>query len=346
MTEVDVYSEAILEKIHALIKDCAGDPASFEGDLVGQIIQNALKLLSEGHDAGQLKVITRSVKEMRYAYRVFNHYKNSPCVSIFGSARTPEEHPDYIAAKSFSATIAKHGWMCITGGANGIMKAGLEGPPKESSFGLSIRLPFEVPTNTLIEGDPKLIVFRYFFTRKLMFMSHSHAMAAFPGGVGTLDELFEMLTLIQTGKSNIIPIVLVEGNGGNYWQAWRQYINDNLLKNGWISPEDERLYHVAPTPDDAVHHILKFYTRYHSSRYVKDILVIRLLSPLAEAQIAQLNDKYKRLVATGTIATCPPFPEETDHRELPRIAFHHTRNHFGLLRMLIDDINDFASTDL
>lgn len=341
MTEADVYNGPVLQKIQNLIEECGGDPASFEADLITQIIQNSLRLISAGYDIGQLKVITRSLKEMRHAYRVFNRYKNSPCISIFGSARTPENHPDYIAAKTFSALMVKHGWMCITGAANGIMKAGLEGAPKNSSFGLSIRLPFEVPTNTVIEGDPKLIIFRYFFTRKLMFMSHSHALAAFPGGVGTLDELFEMLTLIQTGKTNVIPIVLVEGLGGNYWQEWQRYINDHLLKNGWISPEDERLYYLAADPEDAVRHVIKFYSRYHSSRYIKDILVIRLQSALSEDQIQVLNEKYKKLIASGMIAPSGAFLEETDHLNLPRLAFHHTRNHFGVLRMLIDDINAF-----
>lgn len=339
MAEADVYNGPVLEKIHSLIESCGADPASFEADLITQIIQNSLRLISGGYDIGQLKVITRSLKEMRYAYRIFNRYKNRPCISIFGSARTPENHPDYAAAKTFSALMAKDGWMCITGAANGIMKAGLEGAPKDSGFGLSIRLPFEVPTNTVIAGDPKLIIFRYFFTRKLMFMSHSHALAAFPGGVGTLDELFEMLTLIQTGKTNVIPIVLVEGEGGSYWQEWRQYMQENLLKNGWISPEDERLYYLAAGPEDAVEHVLKFYSRYHSSRYVKDMLVIRLQSRLQDQQIEILNKKYKKLIASGKIESSPPFPEETDHLDLPRLAFQHTRNHFGLLRMLIDDIN-------
>jgi len=327
--------------IKELIKKGGGDPESFEGGLVTQIVETALKLMKEGHDVGQLKVITRSIKEMRYAYRVFNQYKEGPCISIFGSARTPEDHPDYLAAKTFSTEMAKNGWMCITGAANGIMKASIEGPKKELSFGLSIRLPFEAPSNTVIEGDPKLIFFRYFFTRKLMFMSHSHAMAAFPGGFGTLDELFEMLTLIQTGKANIIPIVLVEGEGGVYWQQWRRYINDNLLDNHWISPEDVNLFFIADDPESAVQHILKFYSRYHSSRYVKDIFVIRLKDPLSQQQIDRLNEKYSALVSDGNITQSGPLQGETDHLELPRLIFHHTRRDFGLLRQMIDEINEF-----
>jgi len=341
MNTPDVRDEKVLEAIHDLIRLCGGDPGQFSMELITQMIQNSLKMIQEGQDTGQLKLMSRSLKEMRYAYRVFNQYKGSRCISIFGSARTPEDHPDYLAAKKFSAAIAVHGWMCITGAANGIMKAGLEGLERESSFGLSIRLPFEVPTNTYIEGDAKHIFFRYFFTRKLMFMSHSDALAAFPGGFGTMDELFEMLTLLQTGKANIVPVVLIEGENGNYWNHWQEYVKHQLFNNGWISPEDEHLYYIAKSPDDAVDHIQKFYRRYHSSRYVKDVLVMRITEPLTPQQLGLLNIKYKHLIATGTIQAVPPFPEEVDYLELPRLAFHHTHRDFGLLRALIDDINEF-----
>lgn len=341
MPETDIYEDKTLTSIHELISSCGGDPSTLDGELATQIIQTALRLITENHDTGQIKVITRAVKEMRYAYSIFNRYKAAPCVSIFGSARTPEDHPDYLLAKAFSAAIAQQGWMCMTGAANGIMKAGLEGPKIESTFGLSIRLPFEAASNTVIEGDPKLIIFRYFFTRKLMFMSHSNAMAAFPGGFGTLDELFEMMTLMQTGKANIIPIVLLEGSPGSYWKSWQQYVYDSLLDNGWISPEDLGFFHYASSIDDAVQHILKFYHRFHSSRYVKDILVIRLRTALPQRQVESLNQKFKRLFASGSIETSAPLPEETDHLELPRLIFHHTRKDFGLLRMLIDDLNAF-----
>ena len=339
MGEIERQEKQADPEVVAFLRTVGGDPDSYEGQLIAQIIETALRLMKEKHDLGQLKVISRSIKEMRYAYNIFNRYKEGPCISIFGSARTPEDHPDYLAAKEFSTLMAKQGWMCITGGANGIMKAGLDGSQKEQSFGLSIRLPFETTANTVIEGDPKLIFFRFFFTRKLMFMSHSHALAAFPGGYGTLDELFEMLTLIQTGKGNIIPIVLIEGKGGSYWEEWRRYIHNNLLDNRWISPEDDHLYYLAPTTEDAVQHILKFYSRYHSSRYVMDQLVIRLLSPLTEQQVDVLNEQFGSLVAAGKMAMSPPLPDESDHLELPRLVFTHTKNHFGRLRLLIDAIN-------
>lgn len=341
MDTADRNEEHIQDVIQELIALCGEPPDTFEGELVAQMIETSLKLLREGHDAGQLKLITRTLKEMRYAYRVFNKYKESRCISIFGSARTPEDHPDYIAAKYFSAKISEKGWMCITGAANGIMKAGLEGPKRESSFGLSIRLPFEIPTNSVIEGDPKLIIFRYFFTRKLMFLSHSDAVAVFPGGFGTLDELFEVLTMIQTGKTLIIPIVLIEGKNGVYWKHWKDYVDNHLLKNGWIGTKDEHLYHIASSEEEAVQHILKFYKRYHSSRYVKDLLVIRLWEPLSDNQLNLLNQKFEEIIQKGKIEASAPLPEETDHLDLPRIVFHHKRQDFALLRLLIDQINDF-----
>lgn len=338
----DVNDESIVRGIENLIEQCGKSPESFEADLVKQMIQTSLRLMLEGHDTGQLKLITRALKEMRYAYNIFNlHKKESRCISIFGSARTPEHHPDYLAAKSFGGEIARKGWMCITGAAEGIMKAGHEGSTPESGFGLSIRLPFETVSASLMEGDPKLIIFRYFFTRKLMFLSHSDAVAVFPGGFGTLDELFEVLTLIQTGKTAIIPIVLVEGVDGQYWRNWEDYLEKYIFANGWVSPEDKNFYYIAFSEQDAVQHVLKFYRRYHSSRYVKNLLVIRLLSPLSKTQVAALEKKFASLIQSGGMEISGPLPEENDFLELPRLIFYHNRKNYGLLREMIDAINEF-----
>lgn len=317
------------------------EPNSFKSEMVAQQIETSLRMLIEGHEVWQIKLITRAIKEMRYAYHIFNQYPVGRRISIFGSARTPEDHPDYHAAKEFSYLLAKHHWSCITGAAHGIMKAGLEGHKPEHSFGLSIRLPFETPAPAFFDGNAKLINFRYFFTRKLIFMSHSDAVGIFPGGFGTFDEMFEILTLMQTGRSQIIPVVLMEGTSRNYWIDWQQYVRDNLLKNGWISPDDEYFYHIASSVTAGVEHILHFYKRYHSYRYVRDLLVIRLLSPLTQEQVDVLNEQFKGLVSTGKMEMAlSPLPEEEDHPELPRLIFHHTRNDFGLLRRLIDAIND------
>lgn len=339
MDDADVIDDKILPLINELIQESGGVENSFEADLIRQQIQNSLKLLTEGHNTGQLKLMTRALKEMRYAYRIFNDYPDSRRVSIFGSARTPEDHPEYKAAEEFSRALAKHGWMCITGAANGIMKAGMAGISQDNRFGLSIRLPFEVPTNHFLAGDPKLIHFRYFFTRKLMFMSHSDAVAVFPGGYGTMDELFEMLTLIQTGKGAIVPIVLLEGQEGVYWDHWDTYVRTNLLKGGRIGVEDRSFYYIAPSIDKAIDHIEQFYRKYHSSRYVKELCVIRLKSPLSEKSIDFLNEKFSRLVRSGKIEMSGALAEEHELLELPRLVFHHTRADFSLLRQMIDQIN-------
>jgi uncharacterized protein (TIGR00730 family) len=334
-------SSDFAQVIDELISLTGMDMQSLEADLIAQMISNCLRMANENFDRGQLKLMTRAFKEMRYAYHVFNEYRISRCISIFGSARISESHPDYQLAKSFSSVMAAKGWVCMTGAADGIMRAGLEGAGKDASFGLSIRLPFEQSMNALLAGDPKLINFNYFFTRKLMFLSHSDALAAFPGGVGTLDELFEAITLMQTGKSNIVPLVLLEAERGHYWQSWEHYLQNNLLAGGYINSEDQFLYYRAPGVQEAVDHILHFYRRFHSSRYVKDTLVIRLVSPLATQELALLNDEFENLVRAGKIEVTEPFPEEDDHLELPRICFQHSRQSFGLLRAMIDRINSF-----
>lgn len=342
MTKLDIDDASVVQAIQTLMSSVGEAQDSLEKELVTQLIQTSLKLYADKHDVGQLKLMTKALKEMRYAYRIFNQYPGSQRISIFGSARTPENHPDYDTAKMFSNLMAQRGWMCITGGANGIMKAGIEGSEKEASFGLSIKLPFEIPTNAVIAGDPKLIIFRYFFTRKLMFMSHSDAIAVFPGGFGTMDEIFEVLTLIQTGKTNPLPLVLLEGENGCYWNHWEDYVQQQLLRSGWICQEDTKLYYKAPSVEKACEHIHHFYKRYHSQRYVKEFLVIRLKEELTKDQIHQLNTLYgKTLVKSGEIFACTPFPEETDSLDLPRLAFIHNRQHFGTLRLLIDQINNF-----
>jgi uncharacterized protein (TIGR00730 family) len=339
---VRVDDEQTVEQINDLVRSVGGDPGTFEGRLISQLVQTSLKLIPDGHDTGQIKLINSALKEMRYAYRVFNRYRGTQKISIFGSARTPEGHPDYLAAREFSRAISQRGWMAITGAGDGIMKAGHEGPQREGSFGLSIRLPFETTANTVIEGDPKLINFRYFFTRKLMFLSHADAVAVFPGGFGTQDELFEALTLVQTGKSNIVPIVMIEGAEGVYWQHWEQYLRKNLLENGWISKDDPSIYHVTTDIDDAVEHIVRFYRVYHSSRYVRDTFVIRMMQDLTDEQVELLNEEFSTLVRAGRLVRTSALEEEEDHLDLPRIAFEHTRRDFGLMRRLIDRINSFA----
>jgi uncharacterized protein (TIGR00730 family) len=343
---------SIRDRLESLVRDAgrvSGDDSALAGRRrrhVEELAGTALKLLGDGLDVGQVKLLELALKELRRSFRLFNRYRGVRKVSIFGSARTPENHPDYHAAREFGRLMAAESWMAITGAGDGIMKAGHEGPTREASFGLSIRLPFETNANTVIAGDDKLLSFRYFFTRKLMFVSQSDAVAVFPGGFGTMDELFEVLTLIQTGKSPIVPIVLVEGSDDDgkprgYWKRWEFGVVENLLSQGWISAEDPGLYEFASSPADAVQRILRFYHRYHSSRYVEDHLVIRLKRPLTDAQVAELDREFRPLVKTGSIEQTGVLEGEEEHHTLPRLRFHFAKRGFGMLRRLIDRINGF-----
>lgn len=345
----------IQERIRELIEDVAPRPDEYDARLVRELITTSLKLIPDGRDRGELKLLTTALKEMRYAYRVFGQYADAHKVTIFGSARTPPDHPDYKAAVLFSRLMAERGWMVITGAGDGIMRAGHEGPGRAASFGVAIRLPFETTANDIIADDEKLIHFRYFFTRKLMFLSQAEAVVCFPGGFGTLDETFETLTLVQTGKASMIPIVFVEGEpteghtvaGGDadlaiagYWQGCKRFIDHQLMSRGWISPDDDYLFYIAKDPADAADHIQQFYRNYHSSRYVRDNIVIRLRKRIADADIARLAEEFKPLLKSGTMRMGAPLSQEEDHLDLPRLIFHHTRRNYGLIRLLIDRIND------
>ena len=307
--------------------------------LAAQLAAVASKMIEDGADLGQLKLVAAAAKEMRHAYRVFNRFSGVPKASIFGSARTPTTHPDYIAAREFGSLIAAEGWMAITGAGGGIMKAGHEGPKREASFGLSINLPFETNANEVILGDSKLINFRYFFTRKLIFVSQADAFAIFPGGFGTQDELFEALTLVQTGKSPIVPIVLLEGEGGDYWRNWASHLRHDLLRHGWISPEDMDLFRICATAQEAVEEITSFYRVYHSSRMVGPRLVLRLKHEIAPIHLEALREEFSPLLAEGGFEQSAMLEGEVQFPELPRLHFVHNRRHFGLLRRMIDRIN-------
>ena len=315
-------------------------------DLIADVISTALKLGRDGATRGELKVLASAIKEMRYAFKVFAAYRDTPKVSVFGSARTPPTDPTYKAAEDFSRLISEVGWMVITGAGGGIMEAGHGGAGREKSFGVAIRLPFEQTTNPHIEADPKLINFKYFFTRKLMFVKEAKAVCLLAGGFGTLDEGFEVLTLIQTGKASPMPVVLLDAPGHGYWKAWQEYVKEHLLKNRLISAEDLHLYHLTESPQDAVRHILHFYKRYHSSRFVRDRMVLRMSSPLPEGGIERLNEEFRDILVgpDGRIEAATAFPEEANEsehlRSLPRLALPFNRRSLGRLRQMIDRIND------
>lgn len=313
--------------------------------LIETMIATALRLGRDQAETGELKLIASAIKELRYSYRVFRPWKHRPKISIFGSARTPEDHPDYEAAREFGRLMGEAGWMSITGAGDGIMKAGHEGPGQERSFGLRIRLPFETTANEVIAQDPKLINFRYFFTRKVMFVTHSRAIAALPGGFGTMDELFEALTLIQTGKSHPMPIVLLEGEGGTYWPRWLSFVREELLDNGWISENDLSLVEIANSPEDAVNRVVGFYRNYQSSRYVGDRFVIRLRRAPDPDFIRSLEEEFGNLAVDGRFSVGEALSAETIDLHLPRLHYHSRRRDFGTVRNLIDRLNEVPVRD-
>jgi uncharacterized protein (TIGR00730 family) len=330
----------LIEQIDALVAAVGSDPQGFEGQLVREMVQTCLRLVRDGADTGELKLIGRSLKELRYALKVFRPYADVRKISIFGSARTPMDHPHYLAAVQFSRLISQAGWMVITGAGDGIMKAGHGGAGRDASFGVAIRLPFETNANDIIVGDDKLITFRYFFTRKLLFVKEAQAVALFPGGFGTHDEGFEVLTLIQTGKAPLVPIVMVDAPGGDYWTQWNRYVHEHLLAAKLISPQDLALYHVTDDPADAARHVLNFYRNYHSQRYVGDEQVFRLHRALTDAQLDTLNEEFADLIVEGRMKQSPAaLAGEDDHPSLPRLHWLYTKRDYGRLRQLIDRIN-------
>jgi uncharacterized protein (TIGR00730 family) len=333
-----------LQAVHELAAPLIHELASLpNGDLVGEIIANALKLLRDDTNRGDIKLIDKSFKELRYALKVFAPYRDLRKVSIFGSARTLESHSDYRQAAAFGKAMTAAGWQVITGAGGGIMAAGHGGAGADPSFGLAIRLPFEQKTNPFIENDPKLINFKYFFTRKLMFVRSSHAIALFPGGFGTMDEGFEVLTLVQTGKAVPMPIVFVDSPGGDFWQGWQHYVQHHLLARKLIGPDDLHLYKVTDSVDEAVREVRHFYSNFHSVRYARDEIIIRLHRRPTDAQLAEISEKFADIKTRRDFRLTEALPVERDETALAhlhRLVFSFNRRDHGRLRMLIDYLND------
>ena len=339
-----VIGDPILEqKINELVE--AAGAESDNVDLIAEIVTTALKLHRDAADRGDLKLLNTALKEMRYSMLVFSRHRETPKVTIFGSARTDSDDPNYKLAMEFARIMAEErSWGVITGAGPGIMEAGNEGAGRDASFGVNIRLPFESDANPHIDDD-RLINFKYFFTRKLGFVKESHAFALFPGGFGTMDETFELLTLIQTGKSDLHPIVLIEPEGNSYWEGWQTFVEQNLVKRGMISPEDVHLYTVTSDPQAAADEICRFYANYQSQRYVKGILVLRLNLAPNEAQLLALNEEFADLLVDGEITVIPATESEigdADAVDAARVALHFDRRSFGRLRRLIDALNDLV----
>lgn len=313
--------------------------------LIQQALATIVRLAGSEIDRLDWKILSASLQDMEQGFGLFHTYRHVRKITIFGSARTSPESPEYRIAANFARRVTQLGFMVMTGGGGGIMQAGNEGAGRENSFGLNIRLPFEQEANSFIQGDPKLINFKYFFTRKLFLLRESDAVALFPGGFGTQDEAFECMTLSQTGKFGPVPLVLIDRPGGDYWQAWSDYIHKHLVQQGLISPEDPSLYTVTDNLDVACDAITRFYQVYHSSRYVREKLVIRLKTGLSDADVEQLNADFSDILVKGRIEKSQALPQEAQDEtaELPRLVLYFNQRDLGRLYQMIAMINDLGT---
>ncbi len=312
------------------------------GELVDRIKESADKLARDGSSRGDLKLLSRALRELRYGFKVFAPYRRHRKVTVFGSARTPESAPAYAQAVAFGQAMARHDWLVLTGAASGIMEAGHRGAGRQHSMGLNILLPFEQDANPIIAGDTKLVHMKYFFTRKVMFVKECDAVVCLPGGFGTLDEALEVLTLLQTGKRDMVPLVLLDEPGGNYWRAFHRFLVDHLLQDGMISAQDLSIYRLTDDCTTAVDEILGFFRVYHSMRFVRQKLVLRLADRPTTETMTEIQTEFRDILQEGDFALSPALPEERDEPELAhmdRLVFHFDRRSHGRLRQLIDRLN-------
>jgi len=333
-----LHNQAANRLIQELL-DAIGAPPDRRG-FYQQLLTTVLKLEEDGALSGDLKITNAALKELRYAYKVFAPYREVRKVTVFGSARTGRDEAAAIAARHFGHRMVEEGWMVVTGAGAGIMGAAQEGAGGDQSFGLNIRLPFEQEANPWIASDPKLITFKYFFTRKLFLVKEASAAALFPGGLGTMDETFELLTLIQTGKSTAIPMVLVEVGSQPYWRTWDAWIRATLVERGLIEPDDTTIYRIVDTVEDAVREITGFYRVYHSARIVGDNLVFRLKKVLDESHIAEIQRRFDDILKGPADQAPGPVEQElNEYPELPRLILPFNRTSYSRLRQLIDFVN-------
>ena len=312
-------------------------------DQYAGILRTLLKLAQDNAGRGDLKILNRSLQELRHAFRIFAPYRNTRKVTIFGSARVQESDPYYHLARSVGQALAQAGFMVITGAGPGVMQAGHEGAGRDKSFGVNIRLPSAQDANSFIRDDPKLMNFHFFFTRKLMFVKEADAVMIFPGGFGTQDELFEAITLAQTGKSRLTPIILMDLPDGTYWSRWQEFLRDDVMSRGYISERETGLFTILTSADAAVEEIARFYRNFHSYRFVKQNLVIRLNHAPTPALIDRLSRDFADILTDGKVRQTESLAEEADDPDalpLPRLLMRFNRPDFARLRRMIDVIND------
>jgi hypothetical protein len=328
------------------IEALVGDPelSRQQRDLVVSMLETLVGLARVESDVLDLKIVDTALKEMAEAFEVFRPWRTVRKATMFGSARTAPDDPIYVLARELAHRLAEEGWMIVTGAGPGIMAAGTEGAGRDHAFGVNIRLPHEQGANAFIAQDPKLVEMRYFFTRKLMLIKESHGYVVLPGGFGTLDECFELLTLLQTGKAEPAPVVLVETPGGGFWHAWLRFVRDEVVPRGYVSAPDLGFFTIVTSVEDAVREITHYYANYHSARWVGDLLVLRLQRLPDDASIERLSQEFSDILTSGSIRATKPLPPERtakDHLELARVALRFDKFSYARLRALIDALNEF-----
>ena len=304
-------------------------------------VRIALDVAAKRADRLDLKIASAALSEMRDAYLTFGPYRHIRKVTIFGSARTEPGSPLYEQTKALAAAMAAKGWMVVTGAGPGIMAAGLEGAGRDMALGAAIRLPFESETSVLLDPQ-RLVDMRYFFTRKLALIRESDAFVCMPGGFGTLDETFELLTLLQTGKATPVPIVML-GLGQGFWHALDRFV-DVMIEQGWVGASDRALYRVTNSVDDAVSELMHFYTNHHSIRWVGDQLMLRMHRAPTDSELVDVQQRFGSYATDGNIERSGPTPperSENDHLELARLKLRFNRRQPGRLRQLIDAVNEW-----
>ena len=334
-----LQSEEANRRLDALLEQLRVPESSWP--FYADMMTTVLKMYEDGAGVADLKIANATFKEIRYGFKVFAPWRNVPKVTVFGSARTPRDHPISEQAHAFGKRITGTGWMVMTGAGGGVMSSAQEGAGAERSFGLNIRLPFEQEANPWIAADPKLISFKYFFTRKLFLVREAHAMVFLPGGFGTADEAFEALTLVQTGKSPVLPLVMLDEPGGTYWKSFQEFIQREMVGRGMVSPNDPGLFRITDDVERAAAEIEGFYRLFHSQRYVRDSLVIRLRRPLSSSAVDELNARFKDILLAPADQAPGPLPAEGDEfPDLPRLVLPFNRTDFARLRLLLDFVNE------
>jgi len=341
---IELHFPRVNGPIDDMIDELIEEVGVHRAQIVREMIIAALKAGQESDDPADLKLMNTTLKEMRFTGKIFSPYRSIRKVTVFGSARITPDRPVYLSAKRLGRALAEKGYMVITGGGPGVMQAVNEGAGPEASFGVNIRLPFEQRPNPVIDGGPRTINYKYFFNRKVAFLKETDAVVLFPGGFGTMDEAMETMTLVQTGKNAPLPILLFEEPGASYWKRWRQFLRKELEVPGYIGPDDLDLLDVVESVDNAVQLIDRFYSGFHSLRYVREKLVLRFLRPAGEQCIRTLGEAFSDiLVPGGAIQQTGPLPEEADEPDLAslsRLVVDFDRRSFARLRRLIDAVNE------